>query len=157
MYGDKLERLQPDLVLSCGDLPFDYLEYIVSRVNVPLLYVPGNHDPDLRPGDDTFSPLRAERPSKGPEGCVNVDGRIVEAAGLRVAGLGGSMRYRPGANQYTQGQMRGRALRIEALARLVRGRGHRRFHRLLAPPAPEGFSGNADDLAHPGLSAFHRL
>jgi len=157
MYGDKLERLQPDLVLSCGDLPFDYLEYIVSRVNVPLLYVPGNHDPDLRPGDDTFSPLRAERPSKGPEGCVNVDGRIVEAAGLRVAGLGGSMRYRPGANQYTQGQMRWRALRIEALARLVRGRGRGRLDVLLTHAPPEGFSGNEDDLAHRGFSAFIRL
>src|SRR2546427_11311864 len=123
MYGDKLERLQPDLVLSCGDLPFDYLEYIVSRVNVPLLYVPGNHDPDLRPGDDTFSPLRAERPSKGPEGCVNVDVRIVEAGGLRGAGLGGSMRCRTPAKRETQGQRRGRALRMEATGRLVRARG----------------------------------
>src|SRR2546428_7424636 len=120
MYGDKLERLRPALVLTCGYLPFDYLEYIVSRVNVPLLYVPGNHDPDLGPGDDTFSPLRAERPSKGPEGCVNVDGRIVEAAGLRVAGLGGSMRYRPGANQHTHGPMRWRSVRIDAPGRHVR-------------------------------------
>src|SRR2546428_11587343 len=112
MYGDKLERLRPALVLTCGYLPFDYLEYIVSRVNVPLLYVPGNHDPDLGPGDDTFSPLRAERPSKGPEGCVNVDGRIVEAAGLRVAGLGGSMRYGPGAHQDPQGEMPWGAVRI---------------------------------------------
>jgi Icc-related predicted phosphoesterase len=155
MYGDKLDRLQPDLVLSCGDLPFDYLEYIVSRVNVPLLYVPGNHDPDLSPGDDTFSPLRAEPQAKGPEGCVNVDGRIVEAAGLRVAGLGGSMRYRPGPNQYTQGHMRLRALRLEALARLKRG--PTRLDVLLTHAPPEGFSGKEDDLAHRGFAVFNRL
>jgi len=40
LYGDKLDRLDPHIVLSCGDLPFDYLEHIVSRLNVPLLYVP---------------------------------------------------------------------------------------------------------------------
>jgi Icc-related predicted phosphoesterase len=155
MYGDKLDRLQPDLVLSCGDLPFDYLEYLVSRVNVPLLYVPGNHDPDLRPGDDTFSPLRAEPPVRGPEGCVNVDGRIVEAAGLRIAGLGGSMRYRPGPNQYTPAHMRLRALRLETLAHLRRG--PTRLDVLLTHAPPEGFSGKEDDLAHRGFAVFNRL
>ncbi len=157
MYGDKLARLQPDLVLSCGDLPFDYLEYIVSRVNVPLLYVPGNHDPDVRPTDETWTPLRVEPPAPGPEGCINVDGRIVEAAGLRIAGLGGSIRYRPGPNQYTQAQMRWRALRIEMLARLRRSRGHSRLDVLLTHAPPEGFSGKEDDLAHRGFAVFNRL
>jgi len=31
MYGDRLPSLNPDLVIGCGDLPFDYLEYLVSR------------------------------------------------------------------------------------------------------------------------------
>src|SRR6202162_4580231 len=31
-FGDKLDSIRPDLVVSCGDLPFDYLEYIVRRV-----------------------------------------------------------------------------------------------------------------------------
>jgi len=157
MYGDKLERLQPDLVLSCGDLPFDYLEYIVTRTNVPLLYVPGNHDPELKPPDDTWTPLRTEPPSRGPEGCMNVDGRIVEAAGLRIAGLGGSMRYRPGPNQYTERQMRWRALRIELPARLSRRGVQRRIDVLVTHAPPEGFSGKEDDLAHRGFAAFNRL
>ena len=157
LYGDKLERLQPDIVLSCGDLPFDYLEYIVTRLNVPLLYVPGNHDPDLRPVDDTFMPLQAERPPKGPEGCINVDGRVVDAAGLRVAGLGGSMRYKPGPNQYTPAQMQWRAVPIEMLARLRRGDGKRRVDVLLTHAPPEGFSGKEEDLAHRGFAVFNRL
>jgi hypothetical protein len=73
---------------------------------------------------------------------VNVDGRVEDAAGLRVAGLGGSMRYRPGPNQYTQAQMRWRALPIEMRARFRRA---------------EGFSGKYDDLAHRGFAAFNRL
>jgi Icc-related predicted phosphoesterase len=157
LYGDKLVELAPDIVLGCGDLPADYLEYIVSRLNVPLLYVPGNHDGDMRPVDDTWSPLRAEPQGKGPPGCINVDGRVVEAAGLRVAGLGGSMRYRPGPNQYTQAQMRWRALRIEVLARLRRGRGRRRLDVLVTHAPPEGFAGKEVDLAHRGFSAFNRL
>jgi Icc-related predicted phosphoesterase len=157
LYGDKLIRLRPEIVLSCGDLPFDYLEYIVSRLNVPLLYVPGNHDADLRRSDDTFSPLRAEAPAHGPEGCINVDGRVVEAAGLRIAGLGGSMRYRPGPNQYTKAEMRWRALRVELLSRLKRDRTRRRLDVLLTHAPPEGFSGKEVDLAHRGFSAFNRL
>src|SRR5205823_4064430 len=79
LYGDRLPVLKPDLVVGCGDLPFDYLEYLVSRLDVPLLYVPGNHDPSLNPPDMSWMPLRAElpRPPPGPEGCVNIDGRLV--------------------------------------------------------------------------------
>ena len=33
-----------DMVLSCGDLPYSYLEYIVSMLNVPCFFVHGNHD-----------------------------------------------------------------------------------------------------------------
>lgn len=157
LYGEKLERLQPDIVLSCGDLPLDYLEYIVTRLNVPLLYVPGNHDPDLRRADDTFMPLHAEPLRRGPEGCINVDGRVVDAAGLRVAGLGGSMRYKPGPNQYTPAQMQWRAVPIEMLARLRRGDGKRRVDVLLTHAPPEGFSGKEEDLAHRGFPTFNRL
>ena len=157
LYGDKLLNFQPDIVLSCGDLPWDYLEYIVSRLNVPLLYVPGNHDPVPPALEDTFTPLRIETPARRPQGCVNVDGRLEKTAGLRIAGLGGSIRYRPGPNQYTQAQMRWRALRIEMRARLKRGDGKRRLDVLVTHAPPEGFSGKYDDLAHRGFVAFNQL
>ena len=157
MYGDKLRSLKPDLVLSCGDLPFDYLEYLVSRLNVPLLYVPGNHDPDLRVPDAMWSPLRFEPPIPGPQGCINVDGHVVDAAGIRVAGLGGSMRYRPGPNQYTPSQMRWRVLRIEMLMRLRGARGGRRLDVLLTHAPPEGPDDARADIAHKGFAAFNRL
>jgi predicted phosphodiesterase len=32
-----------DLVISCGDLRYSYLEYIISMLNKPLYYVTGNH------------------------------------------------------------------------------------------------------------------
>ena len=43
LYGSRLSDLHPDLILGCGDLPFDYLEHLKSVAGVPLLYVHGNH------------------------------------------------------------------------------------------------------------------
>ena len=155
MYTGKLERLRPDLVVSAGDLPFDYLEYIVSRLNVPLVYVPGNHDPELRSPDPTWAPLGAERPLPGPQGCENVDGRVIVAAGLRIAGLGGSMRYKPGSNQYSDAEMRWRALSLEVRVKLNPSRRARKVDVLLTHSPPLGWG--QDDLAHRGFSAFVRL
>src|ERR1700694_5169322 len=154
LYGDKLRRLHPDLVLSAGDLPFDYLEYIVSRLDVPLVYVPCNHDRDLSPRDSVWSELRPEGPSRGARGGENADGRIIEAAGLRIAGLGGSLRYREGPNQYSQVDMRLRALAIEARGRVKRSLDGRRIDILLTHAPPAGV-GDAPDPAHRGFEAFH--
>ena len=33
-----------DLIISCGDLAPEYLEFLVTMANCPLLYVHGNHD-----------------------------------------------------------------------------------------------------------------
>jgi Icc-related predicted phosphoesterase len=156
LYGEKLTRLRPDIVLSCGDLPFDYLEYLVSRLDVPLLYVPGNHDPSLRLQDSTWSPLQFDAQVSGPDGCENIDGRIIEVRGLRVAGLGGSLRYKAGPNQYSQVQMRWRALNLEFRARLKRVRNRRKLDILVTHAPPFGFA-EAKDSAHVGFAAFHRL
>jgi hypothetical protein len=158
VYGDRLPEIRPDFVLSCGDLPFDYLEYLVSRLDVPLLYVPGNHDPSLKPPDLTWMPLRSEltMPEPGPQGCVNIDGRVVEVLGLRVAGLGGSIRYKDGPNQYSQAQASLRALKIEVLVRLKRVRNRRQLDLLVTHAPPFGLA-EAKDSAHVGLVASLRL
>ena len=152
-----MRTLNVDLVLSCGDLPSDYLEYLVSRLDVPLLYVPGNHDPSFEPPDMTWMPLRAvPAPEPGPEGCINIDGKLVEVLGLRIAGLGGSIRYKVGPNQYTQGQMRRRALRLEIRARLGRVKNGRKLDVLVTHAPPSGME-QATDPAHAGFVAFLRL
>jgi Icc-related predicted phosphoesterase len=156
--GEALAQLRPDLVLSGGDLPFDYLEYLVTVLNVPLLYVPGNHDPELRErrGELAWPPtveLKDVRDPIGPLGCTNVDGRIEDVAGLRVAGLGGSVRYREGPNQYTQKEMRGRARRLRRRASVRGLRGRRGIDMLLTHAPPLGV-GDEDDPAHQGFEAF---
>jgi len=161
-YGDRLTGIKPDIVLGCGDLPFDYLEYLVTRLDVPLLYVPGNHDPSLKPPDMTWMPLRTETPAlggapmPGPQGCTNVDGRVIDVHGLRVAGLGGSLRYKEGPNQYSQGQMGRRAIRLELSIRLRRVQRGRRLDILVTHAPPFG-AAEANDSAHVGFLAFLRL
>ena len=158
LYGDRLPSLGVDLVLSCGDLPFDYLEYLVTRLNVPLLYVPGNHDPELRPSDSMWTPSRGELepPPLGPEGCVNLDGRVVDEQGLRLAGLGGSIRYKAGPNQYSQAQMSFRAMKLDLRLRFKPARQGRKLDVLVTHAPPFGLAG-ADDSAHVGFVAFVRL
>ena len=88
--------------------------------------MPGNHDQSLVVPDMTWMPLRSELPPiPGPQGCINIDGRLEDVRGLRIAGLGGSLRYKEGPNQYSQGQMSRRALKLELRLRLkrVRARG----------------------------------
>ena len=80
-----------DLILSSGDLPAEYLSFLVTFASCPLLYVRGNHD-------ETYG----VRP---PEGCICIEDTIFEYRGLRILGLGGSMRYRDGDCQYTEREM----------------------------------------------------
>ena len=153
-----------DLVLGCGDLPFYYLEYIVTVLNVPLYYVPGNHDRLAQYHADGRVVHRAE-------GCEPLDkttacfpNRLYTATkaaleacdrpGLLLAGLGGSMRYnQDNAHQYTEGEMLGRAFALAP--RLVGNRlRHGRALDILVTHAPPRGIHDAADLAHTGFQTF---
>ena len=78
LYGASLPKYASGIeaVVLCGDLPFEYLEYVVTVAGTPLYYVRGHHDP-------------AEH-AKAPEGFVPLDGRVVDAGGgLVLARLSG--------------------------------------------------------------------
>ena len=78
-----------DLILSCGDLPYFYIEYMVSMLNVPCYFVRGNHASRKEFG------VAGER--KYPWGSVDLHNRCVEDdSGLLIAGLEGSLRYNNG-------------------------------------------------------------
>jgi calcineurin-like phosphoesterase family protein len=148
------------VLLSCGDLPFDYLRRLTDALEVPLVLVPGNHDPDLggyrttRHGLVIKAGLPAEPP--WPPGAVNADRRVVDVAGLRIAGLGGSPRYSEGPNQWTERQFAARARRVALAARWRALRDHRRVDVLLTHTPPRGV-GDADDPPHRGFVTLHRL
>jgi calcineurin-like phosphoesterase family protein len=150
--------LGAELILACGDLPFEYLGYLMDALQAPLVFVPGNHDPDLtgyRLARNGLT-LRAGLPSTAPwpPGAILADGRVVDIAGLRVAGLGGSLRYRPGPNQYSEHQLARRGWALSARARWARRRDGRGVDVLLTHAPPAGV-GDGSDPAHRGFRALH--
>lgn len=159
LWQPSARRLEPDLVVGCGDLPFDYLEYLQSTLDVPVVFVPGNHDPDLS-GYRSHRGLamRAGMPVEqaGPTGAVNADVQVVDILGLRIAGLGGCLRYRDGPNQYTEREQRRRARRLALRARWGRWRDHRDVDVLLTHAPPLGV-GDGADSPHRGFAALHTL
>ncbi|HET9499228.1 MAG TPA: metallophosphoesterase [Marmoricola sp.] len=134
-----MRDLAPELVLSAGDLPWDFLEEVAAEVGVPVLYVPGNHDPAPDPN------------RRGPVGATCVDGRVVVAAGVRVAGLGGCVRYRSGPYQYTQAEY---ADRVRRLRRAVTDATPVDVVLTHAPPRDLG---DGPDGPHQGIDALHDL
>jgi len=149
-----------ELIVACGDLPAEYLGALMNALDVPLVFVPGNHDPDQsgyrlsRTGLITRAGFPARPP--WPSGAVSADGRIVDASGLRIAGLGGCLRYNDGPNQYTERQQarRARALRRRAGWRRLRAR---RGVDLLLTHAPPRGVGDGDDPAHCGFGCYRAL
>ena len=137
-----------DLALSCGDLPYYYLEYIVSMLNVPLLYVHGNHDRPLQTDQGVIPE---------PRGCISVDGRVVKIDDLLIGGLGGSIRYKPiGAHQYTESEMRWRLAKMEPRLwhnQLLHGRALDIF---IAHSPPRGIH-DQQDWPHRGFKTFLTL
>ena len=125
-----------DLILSCGDLHPEYLEFLVTMAHCPLLYVHGNHD---------------DRYGREPDGCVCVDDKLYVCKGLRIVGLGGSYRYRDGKYMYTEHEMKRRIFRLGY--RLRRSGGFD----ILLTHAPVRGLGDLEDLPHRGFNCFRRL
>lgn len=123
-----------DLILACGDLSREYLEFLVTMANCTLLYVHGNHDErfDISP----------------PQGCICVDGDICVIDGVRILGLGGSHRYRDGKHMYSEKEMRRRIRRL--WLKIYR---HRGFDILLTH-APARHINDFDTIAHRGFQCF---
>ncbi|MGZ4618417.1 MAG: metallophosphoesterase family protein [Frankiaceae bacterium] len=149
-----------ELILACGDLPFDYLAYLMNALDVPLVFVPGNHDPDVS-GYRTSRAgltLRAGLPARAPwpSGAINAEGRIVDVAGLRIGGLGGCRRYSVGPNQYSDRQQSRRARALHRKARWRRMRDGRRVDILLTHAPPRG-AGDSEDPVHQGFTALGGL
>lgn len=132
------------MVVSCGDLPSSYLDYIASMLSVPLYYVHGNHvhmNDDSSPGYGCNLHLRSVRDP---------------ASGLLLAGLEGSLQYNFGPHQYSQTQMWFSAweLGLRLLANRLR---YGRALDVLVTHAPPWGIHDAEDRPHQGIKAFNWL
>lgn len=136
-YFDQQKLEGIDLILSCGDLKPQYLEFIATFAKVPILYIHGNHD--------------ACYEKTPPNGCICIEDTIYEYEGIRILGIGGSMRYKQGPFQFTQKEM---AFRVKKLWWQLRK--HKGFDILLTH-SPAFQIDDDDDLPHQGFQAFVSL
>ena len=136
-YFDKSKLEGVDLILSCGDLNPQYLSFLASFTQSPVLYVRGNHD-------DCYE-------QTPPEGCICIEDKIYTYKGLRIMGLGGSIRYKKGINQYTQRQMQHRFSRMWLQLKCKKG-----FDILLTHSPAAGINDGFDSV-HQGFTVFNEL
>lgn len=152
LYVGHIKEKFPDvgLIVGCGDLPFYYLEFLVSALDVPLVYVRGNHDKGPQYMADG-------RSLESVQGGVELHGKVVEIEGLLMMGLEGSMRYHPNAPlMYSEWEMRWQVLRLIPklfLNRLFYGR----YLDILITHSPPFGIHDLPDLPHTGFKIFLRF
>lgn len=133
-HFDQSKFSDVDLMISCGDLKQEYLSFLVTMIKAPLFYVHRNHDTSYM--------------TIPPEGCTCIDDTMITFKGIRIVGLGGSHRYRPGDFQYTELQMKWRIFKLRPKLWLKKGVD------ILVTHAPVFKLGDGDDLCHKGFECF---
>lgn len=125
-----------DMILSCGDLSVEYLEFLVTMADCPLVYIYGNHD---------------EKHKRLPTGCICAEDKIVEVNGLRILGFGGSYKYREGKYMFTEKQMKNRIRK-----RWLSIKRHGGFD-ILMTHAPARHLNDLETIPHRGFECFNTL
>ena len=147
-----------ELVLSAGDLPMEYLGFIASSLNKPVIFVFGNHhlksldlfrkEPDhtLQTGIRTVQMINMY-------GSTYTGGKCLNVKGILVAGLGGSMWYNGNPNQYTDFQMYIKVFKL--IPKLLLNKVvHGRYLDIFLTHSPPKGIGDKDDRCHTGFKSF---
>ncbi|MDX9864474.1 MAG: metallophosphoesterase [Anaerolineaceae bacterium] len=152
IYGPNIRQRfsDVDLAIGCGDLPYYYLEYIVSTLDVPLYFVRGNHAHKTE-----ISSFFEER--SYPWGADDLHRSMrQDPSSLLLAGIQGCLRYNNGPYQYTQEQMW--ALVLSLVPRLMLNKLlHGRYLDIFVSHAPPWQIQDMEDRPHQGIKAFRWL
>lgn len=137
-----------DLVLAAGDLAGSYLEFVATKLTCPVVYVHGNHNNEM---------LIENGIPREPGGVINAHGRVLEVAGLTIAGWGGVPKYREkGDGQYTPMEAWTGFRRLDAQLTVRRLKRKRPVDILLTHAPPLGPHAGKD-FAHRGCPEISRF
>jgi len=137
-----------DVIISCGDLPPYYLDFLVSTLGAPLFHVLGNHC--FLPHD----PVTRQCSPDAFLGARDLNGRVADYNGLLLGGVEGSPRYNRGPHQYTEQQMELNLLRLVPGMLLNKVRTGRYLDILVTHAPPRGIHDNTD-IAHRGFTSLN--
>ena len=162
------------MVLCAGDLPMDYVDFIVSTLNKPTYFVFGNHDlkefgfyhkvrssgahPYMQPmqNDDmshnhgaVYAGFKSLVLKKMPIQCDNK-----KTSPLLLVGISGSIRYNNGEDQYTDFQMFIKLLKLVPALLWNKMRYGRYLDIFLTHATPRKIH-DKEDPCHKGFTSFN--
>lgn len=141
-----------DIVISCGDLPATYLEYLTDALHKDVYYVLGNHAEEIVREGQRGVP-------RHPMGCIDLGFKVVRdpRTGIIFAGLPGSPRYLERAPvQFSEKEMTWNIIKM--MPRLIWNRiRYGRAMDILVTHAPPRDVGDREDPAHRGFVVMRKL
>lgn len=103
-----------DMILCAGDLPMEYIDFVVSSLNKPAYFIFGNHNlQEFRFYHEVDKLEFHEQYSmKHAHGAAYAGFKVIRENGLLIAGVSGSIRYNNGKNQYTEKEMKSKLIKM---------------------------------------------
>ena len=162
-----------DLILCAGDLPLDYIDFVVTMLNKPTYFIFGNHNLN----DFSFyhksarSMMDAPQPEYHKENfghggtyagfkvftdnsLTYTDPATGKKTPLLIAGVSGSLRYNNGLNQYTERQMKAKLLKM--VPALIKNKiKYGRYLDILLTHASPRHIHDKEDPCHKGFECFN--
>lgn len=171
VYSHNAKNFFPDvdLILCAGDLPFEYIDFIVSTFNKPTYFVFGNHNlKDFHRYHKTIVafPENDDCIRHVSHGAVYAGFKNIRAKEFSVAhpvtgkktpllisGVSGSIKYNRGVNQYTNREMFFHLLKMSPGLLWNKLRYGRAVDIFLTHAPPKGIH-DKEDLCHRGFDCF---
>lgn len=157
-----------DMILCAGDLPMDYVDFIVSMFNKPTYFIFGNHN--LNEFHYYHSSAHAPAEKRGEthgHGAAYCGFRVIrdktlsfvdpvtgKKTPLLIAGVSGSRKYNNGLNQYSEGEMKRRLIGMIPSLLWNKLRYGRYLDIFLTHASPRGIH-DKEDPCHVGFECFN--
>jgi len=155
-----------DLIVSCGDISKQYLEFLVDNLKKPLFFVEGNHQflPPQNETDNYLNKALFDFYSKDKyitSGGINIHARLETFQNFIFVGFEGALRYNKGTFQYTQKEMAKIVRKIKFKIKLIRFLDFI-FKRkpkevIVVTHAPIQGIHDKQDLCHQGFTCFKKF
>ena len=131
IYNQNIKQVfsDVDLILCAGDLPLDYIDFVVTMLNKPTYFIFGNHNLNdfsyYHKSTRDYSVSLEHQLQKQNFGhggtyagfkvlkdnsLIIQDPKTGKKRPLLIAGVSGSIQYNKGLNQYTERQMKNKLL-----------------------------------------------
>ncbi|MFH1369380.1 MAG: metallophosphoesterase [Elusimicrobiota bacterium] len=167
--SEKLKDI--NLILACGDLDRDYMEFLVDGLDKEFFFVSGNHvqeeDDETYLGFEIIDRLwdtiktSAEKIIKCIAGQEDLHGRVSVFRDYLIAGFGGSRWYNGRGNQFKESEMARVVNKVITKIRFFRMHdkllGLKRKEIIVISHAPPSGVHDQSDLPHTGFKCFHKL